>query len=509
MARWLGPRPRDPLAAPKRPSGRPGTRQRTEASGGTPLRALLERFRPIGHRVVLTATDQGVASLSNFAVGIAIARIAGIAALGAYSLAYVVWLAGADFHRSLVVEPMAIENDAWDQDANERITTGLASELVLGVVIGCAIAAAGAAFLVAGQRDYGVAFLAVAPWIPCLLVQDYWRWVAFMKAAPGRALANDAVFDVFEGVGFALLLLGGVHSSVLAIDAWGVGALAGAVLGLRQHSVVPTFRDGLAGVRRRWRMSKWLFGASIAHWCSSQAYLLFTGLLLGPVAIGGLKAAQGIVNGPSLVLFQLGGNIGLPEASRALHARGWTGLRRVERTLTMAAVLCVAVVVVVVFLFGRELLVDVYGPQFGRFASTADVLSVSVLLSAVQFGAVLSLKATKLTGTIFKNSALMLVVSVVAAGVLVPLFGVLGAACAVAVRTGMTSSTTLWLHWRHSQHEADRLFGARTGAVGEATPRAPAGGGDHELAPSSHADGTTARDRGEGRTTSTSSIAIW
>ena len=60
--------------------------------------------RSVPMRAVITTLDQGVASCSNFAVGVAVARISGVAGLGAFSLAYAVWLFVASMHRSLVTE---------------------------------------------------------------------------------------------------------------------------------------------------------------------------------------------------------------------------------------------------------------------------------------------------------------------------------------------------------------------------------------------------------------------
>lgn len=408
-------------------------------------------------RFVVTATDQCVASLSNFAVGVAVARIAGIAALGAYSLAYVIWLALADVHRSLVTDPMAIENDVRRPDPRHEIRIGMAAELSLGLGLAVPVAVIGVALVIGGQHAYGVSFLALAPWLPFLLLQDYWRWVAFMKATPEKALVNDVVFDVVQGGMFAALFLAGLRSSVLAIGAWGIGALAASLFGLRQHAVAPAFRGGIDRMRRRWAMTRWLLGGSLTTWGASQAYVVLTGAILGPAGIGGLRAALSLVNGPSVVLLQAGGSVGLPEASKALHERGWRGLQRVERIVTAASLASVVAVGLVVLLFGRTLLVVLYGHQFARFASTADLLALSVLIGTSSVGAVLALKATRLTGMLFRKSALSLVASVVSVAVLVPFFGVLGAAGAAVARSSTSCVSTWLLHLRFSRKAAERI----------------------------------------------------
>lgn len=425
------------------------------------VRGGLVRLRAMVMRVGLTGADQCVASLSNFAVGVAIARVAGIAALGAFSLAYVVWLCMAAAHRALVVEPMAIDNDVRTEDAIKHVRIGLAGELALGAGFGATACLIGVVLLAFGQHSYGIAFFAFAPWVPCLLVQDYWRWVAFMKAAPRNALTNDLLFDGVQAVAFLLLFELGLHSSVLAIGAWGLGALAGSFFGLWQHSVTPSFRGGLARIRERWSVSRGLLGGSVTGWGAAQLYVVLTGALLGPVGIGGLRAAQSLVSGPTFVLLQAGGSIGLPEASKALHERGWNGLQNVGRAVTAAGALSIAAVGVVVLVFGRRLLVLLYGAQFGRFAITADILALSVLVGAMSLGPILALKTTKLTGLLFGCSVVSLVVSAIGVVVLVPMFGLDGAAGAAVAGNGIGSLVQVALHHRNSRGAADRLLTAR------------------------------------------------
>ncbi len=321
----------------------------------------ISKTKGMSVRVGVTTADQAVSSLSNFAVGVAIARVAGIAGLGAFTLMYAVWLIVASMHRALITDPMAIEGDLHDSDAKQHIREGLSGEIALGLTTGVAFAAVGLILIALGQTTFGLPFLAVSPWLPFLLAQDYWRWVGFMSSQPGKSLRNDIVFDVAQGICFAALLIAGQRSSVLAITAWGIGAAAGALYGLHQFSVRPAFRGGLTRLKLRWGISKWLVGTNAAGWGVSQSYIVLAGVFLGPAALGGLKAAMSLVSGPALVLIQAGGSIGLPEASRALKSNGWHGLRKVERSITLAGFLTVGTMVVVVAIFGKKILDLLYG----------------------------------------------------------------------------------------------------------------------------------------------------
>ncbi len=433
-------------------------------------------------RFGLTAVDQSVSSLSNFAVGIAAAHVAGVAGLGAYSLVYAVWLLVAALHRSLVTDPMAIENDLRQADPDRHVTLGLAAEITLGLATAVLFAGGGLLLLGLGQRPFGVSFLCLAPWLPCLLAQDYWRWVGFMASAPEKALANDLVFDAVQAATFAALFLSGVHSSVVAVGAWGVGAAAGALYGLHQFACRPSLRGGLARIRRRWAISRWLVAGNATSAATTQSTVVLTGAFLGPAGIGGLKAATSLISGPSLVLVQAGGSIGLPEASRALREQGWPGLRRVERVVAAAGMAGVGLVGLVVVGFGRQLLVAIYGPAFARFAAAADVLALAAFATSCSLGAILSLKATRRSQHMLPATIAAVVVSVVTVVLLAPRLGVLGAAFATLIPCAVRTLGLLATHWTVSRPAAEAIYraeGAPAPAAGPLHGAAPHGDGDH------------------------------
>ena len=94
-------------------------------------------------RAMTTMADQCVASVSNFAVGIVVARISGPAGLGAFALAYTGWILLTTIHRSLITDPMAILGDLRGGERDEFIRRGFAADVTLGVMAACIIAAVG------------------------------------------------------------------------------------------------------------------------------------------------------------------------------------------------------------------------------------------------------------------------------------------------------------------------------------------------------------------------------
>ena len=304
-------------------------------------------------RVAITTIDQGFSSASNFAVGVVVAHIAGPAGLGAYAVAYTAWLALGTAHRALITDPMSIDNDVLHADAAQKLRAGLAAETSIGLAAAAVLVVVSIPLIFSGLRSFGIALITLAPFLPFLLVQDYWRWVGFMQARPDRSLMNDVVFNCVQALGVGALIVGGLRSPSVAIVAWGVGAAVAAAYGLRQYSVGFTLRGGAGMIRSRWPMSKWFFAGGLASWGSAQAYPLLAGPGVGPVGLGGLKAAQNLMSGPTLVLIQAGGSIGLPEASHALERGGWPRLRSVAGWVTVAGVVSVGFVAAIVFVAGE------------------------------------------------------------------------------------------------------------------------------------------------------------
>lgn len=416
-----------------------GTRpdaERAEQPTGAARRWLSARIGPPGsgpRRAAITMIDQCFSSASNFVVGIVVARVAGPAGLGAYSVAYAAWLVLAAVHRAVVTDPMSINNDVRRPNSNERLQAGMAAEVSLGVVIALVFAAVSVPVILLGQRNVGIALLTLAPFLPFLLVQDYWRWSGFMQARPGRSLANDTLFNCVQATLLVGLILAGLRSPSVAIVAWGAGAVAGSAYGLRQFSVRVQTRGGYSIVASRWHMSKWLLASSVSGWASSQAYPLFAGPFVGSVGLGGLKAAQSLVSGPTLVLGQAAGSIGLPEASHGLEHGGWVKLQQVARWMTLWSALTVGVVATVVFLVGGKLLGWMYGSEFVRYASTARIISLAWLIAAFSGGPMLILKVTRNSRALFNIGLVTQVTLVTLIIALSSTVGVNGTAWAMVV----------------------------------------------------------------------------
>ena len=396
-------------------------------------------------RATTTMADQCVASASNFAVGIVVARISGPAGLGAFALAYAVWILVTMIHRSLITVPMAIMGDLRGDQKEEFIRRGFAADVMLGVMAACIIAAVGTALLVVGQHTFGVGLLSMAPWVLMLDLQDYWRQIGFMLGNPRKSLMNDLLFNAVQALAFGAVFMAGLHSVFAVVSAWGVAAAIAALYGLRQFSVRPTLRGGTAFLWSRWPTSRWLASERTASWGASQLYLIVAGALLGPAAFGGLKAAQALVLGPATLVINAGGSFGLPEASRQLEERGWTGMARVSRLVTGAGVAAASACGIAVLVAAPTLLRLLYGPGFVVYAPSARIFGISIVVAAFAVGPILTLTTTRRVRSLFVVQLARLVFSVGVVCALTSAYGVTGAAAAELLTGVLTLAAVLAL----------------------------------------------------------------
>ena len=99
--------------------------------------------------------------------------------------------------------------------------------------------------------------------------------------------------------------------------------------------------------------------------------------------------------GPTNLVINAGGSFGLPEATRQLAERGWTGMVRISRIVTGAGVSAAGACAVVVLFAAPTLLRILYGPNFVSYAPSARLFALSIVVSAFYVGPTLTLTATR------------------------------------------------------------------------------------------------------------------
>jgi O-antigen/teichoic acid export membrane protein len=379
----------------------------------------------------LTLAAQLVSSGSNFMLGVLIARAGGADALGAFGVAFLVWLAVVGVNRALVTEPMTVIGST--DSSREELREGLLASVVLGLGVAAVLAVASGLVELAGSSAVGV--LELAPWLPSLLAQDYCRAAAFRLQRPDRALLSDLTFAVAQTALTIGLFVLDVRSVAAFVAAWGFGATAGAAVGMGLFRIRLAARGGIARLRALWPRSRWFLAEFGTAFPADQGYLLLLPVLLGTGQFGLYRAGASLI-GPVVVVFLASGNVGLPECVRRLREGGMRGLADYTPRLTAAVMAVTVLYCGVVAVLAEPLLRLAYGKQFAGAAVITRLVAGQYVLIAIGFGFGVAMKAANQLRQLWAARAFSAAVSITGVIVLASWWGLSGAGLASIVSGG-------------------------------------------------------------------------
>lgn len=398
----------------------------------------LGRHSHTAARTVWTAIDQGLSSLTNFGVGIAIAHSASARDFGAFAIVFAAYLVALGVSRAISTEPLLVRVSAATPETRRsatRAATGLV--LILGVGSGMLLAAAG---LLVGSTT-GRALVALAVCLPGLLLQDSWRWAFFADGRPASAAANDLVWTVLEMVLLGAALAVHVRSTPRLVLAWGVAGCAAGCAGMVQAKMLPRPAAAAAWLRTNRDLNVPFTAEFLVTIGTNQ------GLVLVLAAVAGLAetakfAACALLLGPVNIVLQSAGFIGIPELARRVKINEPDVTRAVTLVSAGALVLTGAWLA-----FAAALPDDLGRNLFGKSWIGARQLLVPLALWAISaslmIGASCGLRALAAARATLR---LRLILSLLALGLAIP-FIELEAAYGAALALAVASLAVLPLSW--------------------------------------------------------------
>ena len=275
--------------------------------------------RLISHRVLRRASwgvaDQGLSSLTNFALGIFVARSATTAGFGAFSIVFTTFTVTLGLSRALTSEPLVVRcSDRSELEWRQGTVAATGTALAVGIALGLGCGLVG--WTVGGTL--AAPFLALGATLPGLLLQDCWRYAFFANGEGRKAFLNDALCGAVLVVLFGVLLRSGVASIGLLVLAWGGAATVGALAGARQSGVVPVPQQARAWATRHRDLIPRYLGEFVASSGAGQLSVYGVGLIGGLATLGSFRAGY-LLFGPLQVLFMGIGLVAVPELVRFLR----------------------------------------------------------------------------------------------------------------------------------------------------------------------------------------------
>ena len=319
--------------------------------------------------------DQALSSLTNFALGVAVARSVSAEDFGAYAIAFSTYLVALNVTRQLSVQPIAIRYATADA-ATWRSATAASMGLVvvLSLAMGLMLLAAG--LVVGGVLGGSLVVLGVT--LPGLLMQDGWRLAFFAAGRGASAFVNDATWTLVLFPGFLVLGAVGLQASLFAILLlWGISGTVAAVVGIVQARVVPDVTRARAWWREHRDIGPRYLASELLPLAATQGVIYVLGLVAGLAAAGSLRAAQ-LVLGPLNILTMTVYFVAVPVGAR-MYAERSSRLRGAAAGVSFLMVSATLVLTIAILAFPNGL-----GPfLLGESWPGAEVVFLPVGVAAI------------------------------------------------------------------------------------------------------------------------------
>jgi O-antigen/teichoic acid export membrane protein len=321
----------------------------------------------------ISIADQGVNSLSNFALVAFAAGASSASEFGRFSVAYAFLIFFLGAARALVGETALVHESATlgRQGALRREIVGAS---VPPAVLGAVLLAAISFFVPADARWV---WLALGAGTLFAVVQDGYRYVALVEGRNVVALALDLVWTVPAVVAMGVLSALRVGAPWVVV-AWSAGAILSIVCGAIVLRVLPNVVGGWRWVRSHASSSFRYLGEFASLNGSTLAVWVLLTPVVGAAGVGALRGAQ-LLFAPLNTIFTALRIAMIPELTRTTGSRRYTA-----RLFELAGILLVGAAVwsIIVMLLGDGIGRALLGDTWAEAESLRVIFVVQYILMA-------------------------------------------------------------------------------------------------------------------------------
>jgi O-antigen/teichoic acid export membrane protein len=409
------------------------------------LSIFLERTRRLGWGVA----DQAISSLTNFALGVLVARAVNAREFGAFGIAFATYVMLMGIARAISSEPLVVK---YSHDRADGLRTNIAQAVGVALIFGLLT---GGASLIVGAATDGVvsdAFLLLGLALPGLMLQDAWRYAFFAMGRGRAAFANDLLWAISM---LSILFFVEATGSITvrwAMISWGGGATLGAAAGIYQAGVLPYLAGARAWLADHRGLAARYLGEFLAISGSGQLLVYGIGLVIGLVGVGAFRGATVLVGPVHILLFGIG-LVAIPEGVRLQKTGSISGVLKmawlISVGLAAAALLWGMVLLLIPDSVGLELL----GDTWSRARRIMLPFALSLALTGAGVGATIGLRAFAAAGRSFRARLLAAPAQPIA-GIACGAVGGLNAAAWSLVFSSAFAAGVFWWHLAKAAEEA-------------------------------------------------------
>jgi O-antigen/teichoic acid export membrane protein len=379
--------------------------------------------------------DQSLVSAVNFLTTVLVARMVQLEEFGRFSIAWMIILLSKDLQNAFINSPMmSIGPKQLAKDLPLYYGAALVQQLGFAAV---------SFLLVFAGVEIAVAFfpnlfvpgfaLALAAAISVDQMQDFIRRYLYANERPVAVLVNDIVNCGSRLILLVLLFRYAPTDSVGVLWLMCGCALVAVAAGAFSIGPVRLDRNWIAATaHRHWGFSRWTTGNSILRWLSSNLIILMSGSVLGPQAIGAIRASINVLAPRNVLILGLT-NVVLVKGSRKYQTQGTAGLRRYLAKVTGLGLSFDVCVAIFAASFSDQIMYYLYGPDFVPYSFLIYWIACINIIHFFSFPVGLGLQIIEHTRPYFTSAMIEAVFGVCASYFLVKWFGLTGTMAGLAV----------------------------------------------------------------------------
>jgi O-antigen/teichoic acid export membrane protein len=380
---------------------------------------------------LLSLGDQAVASITNFATGVIIARASSKEQFGLYMLGFTLILLATDLQTSLIATPYMVyaprlKGKAHALYAGSTLIHQVAFSALITVGLVCG---AFANRLGVGPRGLEPVLWALSAVASLIMLREFVRRICFA----GLKLRTVFLFDTWIAIGQigGLLLLAHLRLLSASIAYWLIGAVCGIAalswLWLNRSSYNLRPDESVADMRRNWAFAKWVFASGLLSTASTNLYPWLIAIFHGTAAAGVFAACVGVVSASNPILLGIQNLVG-PKIAHEYATNGPHALRRMVLKISALLAIPISILTLVLVLWGGRLIALLYGHRYAGNGVVVAVLASSILVTALGFSFSRALFAIERADLDFWLNVLTILIMATIGLALVRAYGPLGAA---------------------------------------------------------------------------------
>lgn len=387
---------------------------------------------------IVAVADQVVVSGLGFATSIIIGRESK-EMLGIYYLALSIVLFVRGVQESLVAAPFKVFcHRQADAEVSRYAGSSLIHHTLVSVVVVSLLLVLGClpidTFLPQGFR---AVILALALTLPLILLREFLRQVSFARLRFSGALIIDSCVALVQ-IGGLLWLASTNQLTVVRSYSIMAAACGGASLGWLLTSTQRLDFDRESVEKHwalNWNFGRWAVAAQLVGAVAPYVVPWILSIMQDATATGLFAACMTLV-GASRVITEATFNLLTPKSAQAYHQAGRAALvGMLFRWGTMFAIL-MALFTALIFLFGEQALVLVYGNEYAGTRWPLTILACALWMHTIGFTCGDGLFVLEKTRENFWADVIATLLTLIVSFPLIIYFGITGAALATLVALG-------------------------------------------------------------------------